>query len=140
MPQQKSPHIPSEEDRGFVRGCAAAGWSLDKIGSFLIPSISGETVAKHYQEELSWAKTLEGKLANLLLLKALDGDNAALFFALKTRFGWRETTKTELSGSVEVQLPTINFNILPAVKFPKTVDAPLPKRRGPKFGSKSKKG
>lgn len=39
-----------------------------------------------------------GKVAQGLLQKARDGDTASAIFYLKTQAGWRETTRTELTG------------------------------------------
>jgi hypothetical protein len=37
-------------------------------------------------------------ISNSLIMKAREGDNACMFFYLKTQAGWRETEKVEISG------------------------------------------
>jgi hypothetical protein len=37
-------------------------------------------------------------ISNSLITKAREGDNACMFFYLKTQAGWRETEKVEISG------------------------------------------
>lgn len=63
-----------------------------------------DTFAKHFKEEIiEGTAILESTLQNTLYKKAIEGDNASLFFALKTRFGWRETARFKIDQAKEAK-------------------------------------
>lgn len=63
-----------------------------------------ETFARHFKEEIiEGTAILESTLQNTIYKKAIAGDNASLFFALKTRFGWRETAKFTIDQAKEAK-------------------------------------
>lgn len=78
-------------------------------------TISRPTLEKYYREELDNGKDiLHAKLASNLVHRALTDDKpACLFFLLKTRYKYRETNATELSGPDGMPLnttpPSLNF-------------------------------
>lgn len=47
---------------------------------------------------------LIGSVGRNLVQKAIDGDNAAMMFYLKTQAGWKETQKVEHSGAVPLTI------------------------------------
>lgn len=82
-------HEPDEQSRERVAIMAGSGMHQDKIARCV--GISLPTLHKYYREELDrGADVLEGGVRGNLGAKALAGDNACMFFLLKTRFGDRE--------------------------------------------------
>jgi hypothetical protein len=62
-------------------------------------SVSKKTLQRHCQKDYDDSKPiLEQELTNVLMRNARNGHPASLFFVLKTRFGWKETSKHELTG------------------------------------------
>lgn len=62
-------------------------------------SVSKKTLQRYFQKEYDNARpVLKNKLVNRLMQNALSGHPASLFFVLKTQFGFRETSKHELTG------------------------------------------
>ncbi len=73
-------------------------------GNFQIEIKQVETFTKHFAKEIEEGHAiLETSLQNTLYKKALKGDNASLFFALKTKFGWRETARFDLDQAKEAK-------------------------------------
>jgi hypothetical protein len=104
-------HEPTDQTRSEVSALASFGIPQADIASYL--GISKPTLAKHYAEELKFssikANAAVGKylyrLASGMALK--DSSNpashsecarSAMFWA-KTRMGWRETNRTEVTGA-----------------------------------------
>jgi len=83
-------HTPTEETREAVRSHTRSGTRQEEICSLL--GITDKTLRKHYKEELA-ASLAEANniVAGKLFEKASNGDNACMFFWLKTRAGYRET-------------------------------------------------
>lgn len=83
-------HTPLEEHKEVVKNLAAHGVPQEIIADSL--GIHDETFRKYYMEE--WregrSKAVIGG-AKKLYEKVLEGDNASLFFYLKTQGGYRET-------------------------------------------------
>ena len=77
---------------------AGFGVRNDDIATYL--GITEKTLVKYYKEELATgAIRANATIAKTLFQKAKDGDTTACIFWLKTRAGWRETQKVELTGA-----------------------------------------
>lgn len=86
---------PTEEQRQLVKFLAARGAKQIEIAQF-IGIRSDKTLRRHFREELNRAAVeANGKVAQALLKKALDGNVTALIFWLKCRAGWREGSHFE---------------------------------------------
>lgn len=105
-------HEATEANKRVVERGKAAGLTDEEIASVM--GISSDTLVKYYGKEL-----LESKQKVIMAVgakvvqKALGGDNACMFFYLKTQAGWREKTEVEHSGSVKLQT-VINFGSKPS--------------------------
>jgi len=92
----------TDDERAQVEALAAY-LTQDQIADYLgitrptLAAIFGrdEDVSLRYKR--GKAKAI-GDVANGLLKKAREGDNASMFFYLKTQAGWRETNAVEMSG------------------------------------------
>jgi hypothetical protein len=61
--------------------------------------INGQTLRKAFKAELKDGETVVmSAVKGKLVQKAMNGDNACMFFLLKTRGGWRETNNHQLLG------------------------------------------
>src|SRR5580704_9597969 len=92
---------PTEADRNTVRSMAATGFTHEEIASCLgTAGIDPKTMRKHFRVELATAANkANAAVANRAYQMAVAGDPpAATFFWLKTRRGWRETTRYEHTG------------------------------------------
>ena len=104
MPRLGRPkHSPTDETRVLVRDYLAMGARDEDIALKL--GISEPTLNKYYKTELSLGKIeANATIAKTLYKKAKNGDTTAMIFWLKTRAGWREIQKMELSGIKEEPL------------------------------------
>lgn len=96
-------HVPTEETRARVEQFAAAGIRNEDIALYL--GITRPTLDKYYKEELRIG-TIKANtvIAQTLYQQAKDGNTTAAIFWLKTRAGWRETQKVEMSADVKAEL------------------------------------
>jgi hypothetical protein len=85
---------PSDKDRRIAE--ALAGWAIPQERIARVIGVDPKTLRKHFSDELYVGSAkLEAQLAQNLLRIAQGHDRQALIatiFALKTRFGWVETT------------------------------------------------
>ncbi len=94
---------PTESDRGMVTVMAAAGIPQDRIGRCIGTGISPDSLARHFRHELDVGKDkIDGICAQGLVKLMQEGNLGALCFWAKTRMGWRETQKLEVSGSLSI--------------------------------------
>lgn len=85
------------EQRQQVEMYAAIGLTQVQIGQLL--GVSVDTLDRHFRSELDLgAVKANAKVAGKLFNNAMGGDNASIFFWLKTRGGWRETDRREHTG------------------------------------------
>ena len=93
----RKPHSANEATRASVETMSACGVPQDDICAVL--GLTGKTLRKHYAPELANARIkANAVIAATLFQKAKAGDNACIFFWLKTRAGYRETNNLEVTG------------------------------------------
>lgn len=90
-------HIPTDEKRAIVRALAKYGVRQHDIAVQI--GVTTGTLVKYYRDDLDagMAEAAEG-LAKTAYQMAMDGDVRMMIFLLKTRLGYRETTRIECSG------------------------------------------
>mgnify|MGYP003343454911 CR=1 FL=1 len=93
-------HEPTEKDRKQVTMMSGIGLTHDQISKVM--QISDETLRKYYRDELETgeAKTTALVAQNLFNIATGSGQGAvtAAIFWMKTRAGWREVSRSEVSG------------------------------------------
>ena len=110
------PFEPTEEQRSLVTRLKLGGATNELIARAI--DIHPDTLAKHFNHELTDAVTaLNGDVAATLYQKAIGGDTACLIFWAKTRMGWREVERKELTGADgrPLMLPCIGLEFVAAV-------------------------
>ena len=94
----RNPHEPTPESRQLVQLHATIGTPQEDVAR--IVGIDAKTLRKHYRDELDLAHAkANATIGGALFNKAKSGDTAAMIFWMKTRAGWRETNRTELTGA-----------------------------------------
>jgi len=97
----RKPHEPTEKDRKQVTMMAGIGLTHDQISKVM--QISDETLRKYYYDELETgeAKTTAMVAQNLYNMATGAGSSAvtAAIFWMKTRAGWREVNRNEITGA-----------------------------------------
>ena len=90
-------HVPTEEKRAIVRALAKYGVRQHDIAVQI--GVTKVTLVKYYRDDLDagMAEAAEG-LAKTAYQMAMDGDVRMMIFLMKTRLGYRETTRIECSG------------------------------------------
>lgn len=92
-----TPHNPTRETRAQVRALFANGLTTEQIGAYL--HLSGRAVKIHYKQELKDGFDYTYAIVSGRLVKmAMEGDKTCMIFWLKTKAGWRETNRTEVTG------------------------------------------
>lgn len=80
---------PDDKTRGIVEMLVACGVTQEEIAKLI--GISSDTLQKYYRKELDLGKPkANAKIARRLFEKAAEGDNACMFFWLKTQARWKE--------------------------------------------------
>lgn len=93
------PFVPTKEQRDLVRILVATNIPIAIIAGVVHnqdtkKGISKNTLKRYFKDELANGKSqLEAFLVTKLFTHINNGDRASLFFALKTKFGWRETAR-----------------------------------------------
>jgi hypothetical protein len=88
----------------MVSMLAAAGHTKHDIADLILNPDSGKpisvtTLDKHFGDDYaSGPVKVNAKIGSRLAQKAMAGDNTCMIFWLKTRAGWRENAKLELTG------------------------------------------
>lgn len=101
-------HQPTDENRAAVLKAVADGTTRKKISRDL--GISEPTLREYYPAELETGDDeLENKLCGQLFKMALDptckSQLGAIAFALKTKFGYKETQKQEIDAKLDLPQP-----------------------------------
>lgn len=103
MKKVHNSHIPTEKTKGEVLAFAGFGVKHEDIAKYL--GITKPTLYRHYREELdTGAIKANSAVARTLYRIAMDGNPQACMFWLKTRAGWRETDRHEITGAEGVPL------------------------------------
>ena len=90
-------HKPTAETRKLVSDLSALGINNTDIAVML--DINQNTLVSHYGEEIHKGRVkANAKIAQTLYKKAIGGDTACLIFWAKTRMGWREVDRLEITG------------------------------------------
>jgi hypothetical protein len=88
---------PTDEQRRIVKGMAALGIPFVDIGYVL--GVSEDTIKRRFRSELDVGPAeANARVGNFLYQQAQKNLTAAIFWA-KTRMGWRETNRTEITGA-----------------------------------------
>lgn len=91
-------HEPTDENREKVRTLSAMGTRFEDIALEL--EINTDTLTKYYRKELDKGRiTANAKVAQGLYNQAINGNVSASMFWLKTRAGWQEVNKHEITGA-----------------------------------------
>lgn len=118
----RKPHQPTDKMRAQVQALSSFGIPQDVIADFL--DLAPKTLRKHYAEELRKAGVQANAQVSKFLYEAASGRalsrgaafsdclRAAMFWA-KTRMGWSETHKHELSGPGGGPVETIGREMSP---------------------------
>lgn len=100
--QTKPSHKPTAEDRKQVEMLSGLGIPQDQICLLIQGGIDPKTLRKHYSDELvAGVAKANSQVSKSLFQKAVAGDTSAQIWWTKTRMGWKDTSKVELSGSGE---------------------------------------
>ena len=95
--------ITFKTEAELVRCMALAGVDTDRICKVI--KKSKRDLYALYKEELKNAKAVaSAAIARSILREGLTGSQADRIFYAKTQLGWRETSKVELDGNVNVNL------------------------------------
>jgi len=109
----RKPHEPTDKDRKQVSLMAGIGLTHNQIAK--IVGISDETLRKYYDKELEVsAAMMNAQVAQNLFSIATSkgaGAVASAIFWMKTRGGWREVERKEITGKDGGAI-TINTNKL----------------------------
>lgn len=90
-------HSPTNDLRVRVKAYSAYGIPQENIARLI--KISLPTLHKYYREELDTGMDeANAAVAQSLFRSATKGSVAAMCFWMKTRAGWRETNRTEITG------------------------------------------
>lgn len=94
----RKPFKPTAAQRKAVAVWASIGTPHDAMAAQL--GIARMTLDKHFALELARGKALtDQEIAKSLYQKAITGNVPCLIFWAKTRLGWRETNRTEVTGA-----------------------------------------
>lgn len=122
-----SPHVWDETISRMVRAQCAAGIPSRAIVASV--GLSWDTIKKHYAEDVAAGNgDVESRLSKRVLAIAegqIEDENgnsvvpikdslAAAKYYLGTRFGWKETTRTELTGADGQPIETVTSEMTPA--------------------------
>lgn len=87
-----------EEVAARVERLAAVGMTQEDAGYIL--GMARDSIQRHYAEAWNKGKAkAKAAVASKLYEKAMAGDNASIFFWLKTQAHWRETQHIDHSSS-----------------------------------------
>lgn len=98
---------PTDDERLMIESCMASGdFTQEQIASVL--RVDHETLVKHCRAELGGGRqALNARISGALAKKALDGDLGAIVWYEKTRRGYRDTSRHELTGANGQPIQTV---------------------------------
>ena len=90
-------HVPTDEKRAIVRALAKYGVRQHDIAVQI--GVTTGTLVKYYRDDLDAGMAEAGEgLSKPACRMAMDGEVRMMIFLMKTRLGYRETTRIECSG------------------------------------------
>lgn len=93
------PRIFSDTERAIVQRAAMMNMPQESISRLLKTDI--ETLTKNFREELDCASDKANMaVVGALYKSAMEGNVTAQIFWCKTRLGWRETDRLEISANI----------------------------------------
>ena len=96
---------PTDMERKLVGECASVGLPQDSIALLVRDGVDPKTLRKYFRRELDHGKAAANlAVGTTLYTKAVQGDTACAIFWAKTQMGWRETTKVDLGGDVNISV------------------------------------
>lgn len=88
----------TDHAKGITKGLAIAGYTDEAIADHL--GITPQCLRKHHREDLKFGREGVKALAASALVKAVkEGNISAIIFFCKTRLGFRETDRLEVTGA-----------------------------------------
>lgn len=132
MPGDNS-YKPTDSQRNAVKLLVAAGISEGVICQAI--GINWRTLSKHFKQEIETGRAfVYAQIAGRVVQKAMQGDNACMFFVLKTRFGWREVNRHEHTGADGGSIVVEDLRGLEMEHLKKAIDATRPRICAPEAG------
>ncbi len=97
------PFKPTDAERKQVEALSGYGLPIEQIAILVRDGIDGDTLRKHFAQELISGKAkANGQIGKTLFQKAMAGDTTAAIWWSKTQMRWSETMKHEMSGIVQI--------------------------------------
>lgn len=105
--------MPDEDDIEKIEDLAGRGLSLEQIGDYF--GISKSNIHRRKDElpdvQEAWKRGRAKAFAfvtNKLMDNIAVGKEASIFFYLKTQYGWKETSRQEMTGKDGSPIETVN--------------------------------
>lgn len=93
----QKPHKPTDESRKTAESASGLGLPHEQIGALL--GIDDKTLRKYYRKELdNGIAKANGQVVKSLYNSATSGDTTAAIWWTKTRLGWKDLSRVEISG------------------------------------------
>jgi len=104
------PWDPTDEERKLVEHCISIGFTQEQTALVLDRSV--DSLERHCRRELDVGKLkVDAKVGAKFIDKCMKGDTACLIFYHKTRRGWRETDRRELTGPDGRPIEFLNYDL-----------------------------
>lgn len=98
MAGKNIPHKPTADTRYRVTAYAMVGTPQQDIARLL--GVHPSTLQRHYSNELKLARSeANAKVGGRLFQAAMEGNVSAMIFWMKAQAGWREVSRTEVTGA-----------------------------------------
>lgn len=96
----RMPFEPTDAERKQVEAMSGYGLPIEQIAILVRGGIDGDTLRKHFANELIAGKAKANSgVGRTLFQKAMGGDTAAMIWWSKTQMRWSETQKHEVTGA-----------------------------------------
>jgi hypothetical protein len=94
----RPPHVPTPQQREMVRRLAGFGFNLDDIA--ITVGVSKDSIKVHYKDECRIGRVVaNARVCGELFKKCMEGNMTAIIWWTKTRMGWSERIKAEITGA-----------------------------------------
>ena len=91
---------PTDAERKQVEAMSGYGLPIEQIAILVRGGIDGDTLRKHFANELIAGKAKANSgVGRTLFQKAMGGDTAAMIWWSKTQMRWKETQAHEITGA-----------------------------------------